>query len=208
MPPAAATQVAPATSFAQLPFSFTEPSSRAAAALLSLLVMALLAVVVAPLILILVFAAADFAHAVSDKPLAVGLLILGLTALVAAFLFPTHKLIRRLWITRTVRIVPEGVIVSEHGLLTSKVWSAPLSEFTGVAHHVRTRLSGIRHELILVHRDRRRSVLLLAADRVAQQTVAQAAALFGVPELSARELYRVTRTAPPLMVSPPKAQPA
>jgi hypothetical protein len=206
MPPAAPSQAAPAPAFDQLPFSFTQQSSRAAAALLILLVLPLLAVVVGPLILILVFAAADFVHAVADKPLAVGMLILGLTCLVAAFLVPAHSLIRRLWMTRAVQIVPDRVIVCEYGLLTSKVWSAPLTDFNGVAHHVRASLSGVRHELILVHRNRSQAVLLHAAERISQATIERAAALFGVPELPARELYRVTRTATPAVARLPNEQ--
>ena len=206
MPPAASAKAAPVAAFDELPFTFTEQSSRAAAALLILLVFPLLAVVVAPLVLILVFAAADFVHAVADKPFEIALLILGLTALVAAFLVPTHRLIRRLWMTSTVRIVPDRVIVSEHGLLSSRVWSAPLSDFSGIAHHVRASLSGVRHELILVHQDRRQTVLLHTAERISQATIEQAAALFGAQQLPARELYRVTRTATPVLAGLPKEQ--
>lgn len=205
MPPAATLSAQP---FDQLPLSFVQHASRAAAALTFLLVLPLLAVLATPVALILSFAAADTAHAVGDKPVAVGMLVLGLGLLLTAFLIPTLRLMRKLWHTRTVCVVVDGVTVSEAGLFTSKVWSAPLSDFSGIAHHVRTTFSGMRQELVLVHRDRRHTVPLHTADNISHATIERAAALLGLPQLPARELYRVTRAAPPALGSLANAETA
>ena len=68
----------------------------------------------------------------------------------------------------------------------------PLASFAGVAHHVRASLSGTRHELILVHPDREKSVLLSLAAKVAQAEVDRVAALLGHKEISPGVLYRFT----------------
>ncbi len=194
MPPVAATTGAPGSAFAALPFSCVQQSSRPAAILLLLLMLPVLAVLIIPPALILLLAVEDLRHAVADKPLAVGMLVLGLATWAAVFLVPTQRLIRKLWTARTVNVAADCVTVNDSGFLGSRLWTAPLSDFAGIAHHVRATLSGVRDELVLVHRDRRRTVLLHTADRISQATIDQAAALLRLPQLPARELYRVTRT--------------
>jgi hypothetical protein len=200
MPPVAATPGAPASAFEALPFRFVQQSSRAAAALLLLLLSPLLAVLIVPPALILFLAVEDLRHAIADKPLAVGMLVLGLGTWAGVFLVPAQRLIRKLWTTRSVTVAAGHVTLNDGGLFASKLWSAPLSDFSGIAHHVRATLSGVRHELVLVHRDRRRRAILLhTADRISQSTIDRAAALFRLPQLPARELYRVTRASAPAL---------
>ena len=199
MPPVAATTGAPASAFEALPFSFAQQSSRPTAVLLLLLLLPVLAVLIVPPTLILFLALEDLRHAIADKPLAVGMLVLGLVTWAGVFLVPTQRLIRKLWTTRSVRVAADGVTVNDGGFLGSRQWNAPLSDFSGIAHHVRATLSGVRHELVLVHRDRRRAVLLHTADRISQATIDRAAALFRLPQLPARELYRVMRAPAPAL---------
>jgi hypothetical protein len=199
MPPVAATTGAPASPFEALPFSFVQQSHRATATLLLLLTLPVLAVLIVPPALILFLAVEDLRHAIADKPLAVGMLVLGLVTWAGVFLVPTQRLVRKLWTTRSVSVAADRVTVNDDGLLGSRLWTAPLSDFSGIAHQVRATLSGVRHELVLVHRDRRRTVPLHTADRISQATIDRAAALFRLPQLSARELYRVTRTSTPAL---------
>lgn len=199
MPPVAATAGTSASPFEALPFSFVQQSSRTMAVLLLLIMLPVLAVLIVPPALMLFLAVEDMRHALADKPLAVGMLVLGLISWAGVFLVPTQRLLKKLWTARRVRIAADEVTVSDGGFLGSRLWTAPLSEFSGIAHHVRASLSGVRHELVLVHRDRRRTVLLHTADRISQGTIDQAAALFRLPQLPARELYRVTRTTRPTL---------
>ncbi len=199
MPPVAAATGASASPFEALPFSFVQPSSRAAALLLLLFILPVLAVLIVPPALILFLAVDDVRHAMAEKPLAVGMLVLGLITWAGVFLVPTQRLIRKLWTTRSVSVAADRVTVSDGGLLGCRLWTAPLTDFSGIAHHVRATWSGLRHELVLVHRDRRRTVPLHKADRISQATIDRASALFRLPQLPARELYRVTRTAAPAL---------
>lgn len=185
---------------AGLPFTFVEKSSRLAAAAVLLLTLPLLGIIAGPVSLIATFAAEDVRHAVADKPLAVSLLAMGLVAWAALFLLPMHRLIKRFCTTRTVEIAPDLVRVEEKGLLGSRVWSAPLAEFRGLAHLVRaTALSGVRHELVLVHRDRRRTVRIHAADRISQSAIDGASCVLRLRQIPAQELLRVGRASPVTM---------
>ena len=93
-------------------------------------------------------------------------------------------------VTRTVEIDERTVTVTEGGQFRTWTWSAPLGAFTGLAHHLRASLSGTRHELILVHPEREKSVLLCLADTLAQQEVERVATLLGHKEIPSSVLYR------------------
>ena len=194
---------------AGIPYAFTEKSSRLAAAALLILAIPVLGIIAGPVSLILTFAADDVRHAIADKPLAVGMLAMGMVAWAALFLFPMHRLIRRVCTTRNVQIVADRVCVEEASLLGARVWSAPLAEFRGLAHLVRaTTLSGVRHELLLVHRDRHRTVRIHAADRISQSTIDRAAQVMELPQIPAHELFRVARSSPSSALGPANAQAA
>jgi hypothetical protein len=104
-------------------------------------------------------------------------------------------------LTRTVDIDERTVTVTEGSRFRTWTWSAPLSSYTGLAHHLRASLSGTRHELILVHPERDKCVLLSLADTMAQCEVDRVAALLGQKEIPSSELYRfklpMPRFAPP-----------
>ena len=51
----------------------------------------------------------------------------------------------------------------------------------------------MRHEMILVHPDPARHVLLAVGDRISADTLARTAVLLGLPEVHARELYASER---------------
>ena len=80
--------------------------------------------------------------------------------------------------------------VEEGSPFGSWTWSEPLSAYAGVAHHVRASLSGTRHELILVHPEREKSVLLSVAPRTTQAEVNRVINLLGSFEIPPSALYR------------------
>lgn len=194
MPQVEAPFVAQTSPFEDLPFNFVQEPSRLAAFFLLMLLVPVLGAVIVPVLLILAFAAEDVRHAAADKPLAVSLLALGLLMWFAFFLVPTRKIFSVFWKSRSVSIAAGRVTVTEGGLFGSKLWTAALSDFSGIAHHVRATLSGVRHELLLVHRERRRTVLLHTANRISQSTVDRASGLLQLPQLPAGELYRFMRS--------------
>jgi hypothetical protein len=166
-------------------------SHRAATVFLVVLIPAAMAFATASLLLILAAAFAPATRAAVQQHPALALEILAAIAFSTYLMWlPMRRLLARLAIRRTVEIDATSVRVVECGHFRSWVWSAPLSSFTGVAHHVRASLSGTRHELILVHPIREKSVLLSVAVRTAQSEVDRVVALLGHKEIAPSELYR------------------
>jgi hypothetical protein len=115
---------------------------------------------------------------------------------------PTKRLFDRLAERRIVDIAGGMVTVIEGSGFQSWSWSAPLASYSGVAHHVRASLSGTRHELILVHPDREKSVLLSVAPRTSQSEVDRVAAVLGQREIPPSELYRFKGLWPRMVTQP------
>jgi hypothetical protein len=193
MPPAAFEFSSPAPDFDRLPIALEQRCSRlGATARLLLLVPALLSLVV-PLVLVAARAAEVPAtlSVLADKPLAAIELAFALALWTILFVLPIKGLIGRFACARSVRIDPGRVAVTEHTLFGTRAWEAELLEYCGVAHHVRTSLSGTRRELILVHPVRDKSVLLYAAEQISETMVRDVATLLGLKEISGSELYRI-----------------
>jgi hypothetical protein len=85
------------------------------------------------------------------------------------------------------------VRVAERSLLRLRVWREPVSAYLGLAHNIRATMAGTHHELVLVHGQPEKSVLLYSASSIALGQVEHYAALLGVPVIPARELYRIKR---------------
>ncbi len=106
------------------------------------------------------------------------------------------RLIDGLARSRSVEIRDGQVTITQKRLFGAKTWTTPLADYAGVIHHVRASLSGLRHELILAHADRRNSILLAIADRFTQTEIDHVAALLGQREVPSASIYtlRVRRT--------------
>lgn len=177
----------------KLPFQLVSAcSQRAAAAKLALAVPAALAAAATLLIGLFDAAKAPGAWEIMARQPAVGLEILVAMAFVTFLLvLPIKRLCDRLVMQRTVRIDTGMVSIKERGHFRSSTWDEPLGNYSGLVHHVRASLSGTRHELILAHPKRHKSVLLSVAPSLSHNEVARVAALLGHREIPARELYRV-----------------
>jgi hypothetical protein len=177
---------------AELPVRLVETcSQRAAAALLTLTIPLVVAAGLAALMLLWEALFAPAARAVLAQHPALGLEILAAIAFCAYLLvLPIRRQFRRMTLTRTVDIDERTVTVTEGSRFRTWTWSAPLGSYIGLAHHLRASLSGTRHELILVHPEREKCVLLSLADTMAQGEVDRVAALLGQKEIPSSELYR------------------
>jgi hypothetical protein len=196
MPQAALLVLAPARPFDRFPITIDQRSSITSALVMLMLLGPALGIL-ALLIGLLAALAAEPATAlgiIAEKPFAGVQLALGVALWTALFVAPLKGLVQRFGIRRKVRISESAVAVAEIGLFGSKIWSARLSEFRGIAHVVRASLSGLRHELILVHRERGRCLVLYADDRLAQGVIDRAAALLRLPQIPPQDLYRWTPT--------------
>lgn len=137
--------------------------------------------------------------ALSNRPLAAAQGLFGIAVLLAIVGMPVRRLLRRVGARRIVEVDTAVVRVTEKTLWGTRQWEEPLARYRGVAHHVRASLSGLRHELVLVHESAARNVVMAEADRITNSSIERAKALLGLPELPARELY--ARSAPVLPAS-------
>ena len=110
----------------------------------------------------------------------------------ALFAWPIAVRIGRAATRREVEITSREVRVLDHHLLGHQSWSEPFHRYSGLTHRVRSSLSGTRHELILVHPNPARSVLVRASTRISATEIEATAAVFGCPEIAPRVIYRST----------------
>ena len=133
----------------------------------------------------------DIRSAILARPIAAFELGVALAFWIGLFYWPLSALFKRVTWRRDVEITAERVAVRDIRTLGGGVWTAPLASYTGIAHHVRTSLSGTRHELILVHPTSARSVLLMVAEHIADADVARMSRLLGLPHVPAGDLHRL-----------------
>lgn len=126
---------------------------------------------------------------ISEQPAAVLQLAFGLVVWTVLLGWPLTRLTRRLTTRRVVTLTPGYVAVEETRLTGTSTWTLPTSAFTGLAHHVRASVSGVRHELVLRHADPARTVLIAVAPRFSQSEVERMCSLLDVEEIPARLLY-------------------
>jgi hypothetical protein len=131
--------------------------------------------------------------AVLAQPMVSPQLAIALAFWIGLFAWPRHGLYVRLTWRRTVEITNDRVAVADLVAFGQTTWSAPLASYKGIAHHIRSSLSGNRHELVLVHPDPKRSVLLMVADHLTDSDVARMTHLLRLPQLPAKELYRLEK---------------
>jgi len=152
--------------------------------------------VVSPLAIILLLAAAMMVPAAAAETLPAAarataafnaLTLLVLSTAIAGW--PLRRMLDRLGRHRTVTVSQSAVRVTDAYAFGSVDWQRPLKSYRGLAHHVRSSLSGTRHELVLVHPDGDSSVLLATADRFAKADIEQLCRLLDVDEVSSAELY-------------------
>jgi hypothetical protein len=167
------------------------PARRTTGFLLAALI-ALAAILLSPFYLIATAALADqgVREAVAIRPLALVQIISGFAFWIVLLGFPIYRLIDTLTRSRIIEIAAGSVTVTDRAFGGTKVWTAPLETFLGLAPYLRASLSGVRHELILVHPDRRRSLLIAMAPRLLQSDVDQIAAFFHLRELAPQAFRR------------------
>ena len=125
---------------------------------------------------------------ISVQPGSMLQLVSGLLILTVLLGLPATRLARRLT-CRIVILTPGYVAVEETGPTGGTAWRLPTSSFTGLAHHVRASMAGVRHELVLRHDDPSRTVLIAVAPRFTQTDVERMCSLLGVREIPACLLY-------------------
>ncbi len=182
----------PVPALESLPIRLQQSASRGSALSRLLLVLPAVLALSVPLGAIAINAAGDPASLalLAERPLATAQIATGLLLWVGLFVLPAQRALSRLWNRRTVEIADGMVQVEDRTVFGSSRWSMPIDAYLGLAHHIRASLSGLTHEIVLVHADSARTVTLLSADKVTQSTFDGAKLLLGLPEVPPRMLYQ------------------
>ena len=175
-----------------LPLDIVHTSGRLGSATLLLTSVLSIAAVLMPAGMIAAHAAVEpnGMALIVDRPLTSILAATGLGLILGLLMIPLRAAIAGMKRNARVRIGDGPVDGEERGLLATTRWSVPLASFSGVAHHVRATLSGARHEVVLIHADRSRDILLALGHRQLEAGAHDYARLLGLPVLHPRELYR------------------
>jgi hypothetical protein len=136
--------------------------------------------------------------AVATRPMATVQVLTGLAFWIFLFGLPIARLVDAVTRTRTVEIADGLVTVHDRAFGRGETWQAPVAAFSGVAHYLRASLSGVRHELILVHPERERSVLLTVADSLLQSDLDRVCGALSLSELPASAFHRPSHKGPVL----------
>jgi hypothetical protein len=162
----------------------------------ALLALASVAGVLAAGILLATAGEASHLDVLAERPLAVVQAAAGLAVWTAIMAVPGARAWRRLWTRRSVRLHGEAVEICRHTPFGIRRQVVPLAAYRGIAHRVRTSLSGVTNEVVLVHPDRRLSVTLASAERLPHGLFDELKSLFKLPEISARAIDEATPVAP------------
>lgn len=175
-----------------LPIHSVQSAPRAASAIHLSIMVLLAGLIVLPQLAFAGYAIASphLRNIIAEHPIMALQLVVALVLWIALFALPLSTLAGRLTWRRDIEITSESVAVADSGAFGASAWSAPLTSYNGVAHHIRSSLSGSRHELILVHPEPGRSVLLMVADHISEPDVLRMAQLLHMPQVPASVLYR------------------
>lgn len=130
----------------------------------------------------------------AERPLGAIRAIVGLVVLAALVLLPFQRLAERLSGPSLVGIDTEGVTIEALGLLGRTTRVLPLSSFLGIAPRLTTTLSGLRHQIVLVHRDGARDVVLADDIRADPAHIAAIAHRLQLPEITHQDIRRLRAT--------------
>lgn len=126
---------------------------------------------------------------IAEKPMATAQIGVGIMMWFGLFIWPATRTFGRLFAKRRIAIGEDSIEITERGILGERRRRVSISDYQGIAHHIRASLSGLTHEIVLVHRDSTLNVTLKAGDRVTQTMIDEAKAWLGLPEVPARSIY-------------------
>jgi hypothetical protein len=124
------------------------------------------------------------------QPLTTVQIVLGLLMLSALLLVPARRVVAGIGRAGIVEIDGNLVKVAEKGFLSARNFCEPLAAYRGVVQRVRTTVSGIHHELVLVHPDARRDVIIALDGMDPAMAPAAVIARLGLPEITCGEIAR------------------
>lgn len=127
----------------------------------------------------------------SDPALALHLVV-GFFGAATMFGWPLAQLSHAELGRRRVTIDGRDVRSIGVGLLGGGSWTEPLTAYRGVSPRVRSSVSGVRHELVLMHTRRNRCVVLCSGPAITPEMLAMASRLPAFAEIPSRETDSVS----------------
>ncbi len=179
-----------------LPLTFEHRSSRSASLILMLLLLVPAAGSVLVLAMLVATNASDVMIAAQDHPVGAVQVALGILFWTLLFVLPAIVLACRFGRDRTVSISRTHVTIQVRSPFGNSEVVERLETYDGLVHVVRTSISAVRHELLLVQRETGRRVVFHVADRIGRETIDQAGRLLGLPEISAADLINLNLRLP------------
>jgi hypothetical protein len=175
----------------RLPITIRQTNSKLAKIPGLILMTSLAALIVAPQLAFAVyaFASTDVRRALVSHPVVAIELALALVFWVALIIWPLRNILVALISDRLVDIRDGDVKVIDRTPFSTTLWQMPLGSFEGVALHTRSSLSGVRQEAILVHPNKNRSIILMAADRIGGSDFDRLCQALSLPVVPAGRLY-------------------
>lgn len=110
------------------------------------------------------------------------LIVLAVIAIAALF-YGVRALLTPVTHNRQINIADQCVSVDERVSRAERQWREPLTNFSGVRHHVTCSSSGTRHLLVLVHPNAERSIIIASEQHLTQTDITRQAAALNVPVL-------------------------
>lgn len=124
------------------------------------------------------------------RPMATLQIVAGVLLLATLILVPVSRLVARVARTALIEIDDRVVRVKETGWLARRSFTEPLAAYEGAAHRIRTTLSGVQHEVVLVHPDASRDVVIALDTGL---TPAALMARLQLPEIAVADIPRARR---------------
>ena len=133
----------------------------------------------------------DLASIAGDSSLTLAALVIQPVLWLSLLVFAGVSILPRLRRVRVATLTREHVSVIETSFTGLRRWRTATRSYRGIAHHVRATAGVVSHEIILVHDNPARSVLLHTAPIVHQASLDTYSTLLQLPLIGSREVYRL-----------------
>ncbi len=169
----------------QLPITLRRSEPKIAKLPGLLLMATLAALIVVPQIGLAVYAVAspDLRAVLVANPIAAVELAIALVFWAALVCWPLRNIVIAMASDRIIDIRNGDVMVVDRTPFSTQGWRMPLSTYAGVSVKIRTSLSSVVRDVVLVHPEASRSVTLATAEQVGQGEILELCRILGLPLL-------------------------
>lgn len=169
----------------QLPITLRRSEPKLARLPGLLLMTTLAALIVIPQIGLAVYAlaSAELRAALAANPIAAIELAVAFVFWAGLVCWPLRNIIVAMASDRIIDIRNDEVMVVDRTPFSTHGWRMPLATYSGVTIQLRTSLSSILRDVVLVHPDPRRNVILATEDQIGKGEILELCRILGLPLL-------------------------